>query len=123
MEEVIIKLKDAAALREAIARQECSFWQKLSEVADAYLRCQQKLNQDRPSPPQSTIAFKPAAGEYLNTEQAAKYIGFASGTLTKWRCVGGGPKFRKAGGAIRYKVEDLDAFLANVFPHTSAYRK
>lgn len=47
----------------------------------------------------------------LKTPQAAQYLGLAVSTLNKWRCHGGGPKFLKLGRAVRYRQEDLDAFL------------
>ncbi|WP_420194131.1 helix-turn-helix transcriptional regulator [Marinobacter sp. GH_1] len=47
----------------------------------------------------------------LNTEQAAIYIGLAKQTITEMRVKGGGPKFCKIGRAVRYKREDLDAWI------------
>lgn len=47
----------------------------------------------------------------LTTPQAARYLGLAVSTLNKWRCFGDGPKFLKLGRAVRYRQEDLDAFL------------
>lgn len=57
------------------------------------------------SPP----AIKPAA---LIPRDAAAYIGFAEGTLKKWRCEGIGPEYVKHGKAVVYMVSDLDKFLA-----------
>ncbi len=39
---------------------------------------------------------------WLDTEQAARFIGCTYGTLKTWRAKGGGP---------RYHVDDLDAFV------------
>jgi excisionase family DNA binding protein len=47
----------------------------------------------------------------LNTEQVAAYIGLAKQTITELRVKGGGPKFCKIGRAVRYKREDLDAWI------------
>jgi len=47
----------------------------------------------------------------MTTREAANYLGLAISTLNKWRCFGDGPKFLKLGRAIRYRQEDLDAFL------------
>jgi len=47
----------------------------------------------------------------LNTEQVASYIGLAKQTITELRVKGGGPKFCKIGRAVRYKREDLDAWI------------
>lgn len=48
----------------------------------------------------------------ITTREAAKYLGLSSSTLNKWRCHGGGPEFLKLGRAVRYRFEDLDAFVA-----------
>ena len=48
----------------------------------------------------------------LTTSEAAAYLGLATSTLNKWRCSGDGPEFVKLGRAVRYRPEDLDAFLA-----------
>jgi excisionase family DNA binding protein len=50
--------------------------------------------------------------EMLSTEQAAEYCGVSPRTLEKHRSRGGGPVFVKLGGLVRYKVEDLDAWIA-----------
>ena len=47
----------------------------------------------------------------LNTAEAASYLGLKPCTLEKWRCVGGGPVYRKIGKAVRYTEADLSAFL------------
>lgn len=48
----------------------------------------------------------------MTVSEAAEYLGLAQSTLNKWRCFGGGPKFLKLGKAIRYRLSDLDDFLA-----------
>jgi excisionase family DNA binding protein len=50
--------------------------------------------------------------EMLSTEQAAEYCGVSPRTLEKRRSSGGGPVFVKLGGSVRYKVEDLEAWIA-----------
>ncbi len=47
----------------------------------------------------------------MKTAEAAHYLGLAVSTLNKWRCDGDGPKFLKLGRAVRYRREDLDAFV------------
>lgn len=47
----------------------------------------------------------------MTVGEAANYLGLAVSTLNKWRCHGGGPIFIKLGRAVRYRVEDLDAFI------------
>ena len=50
--------------------------------------------------------------EMLSTVQAAEYCGVSPRTLEKRRSRGGGPVFVKLGGLVRYKVEDLEAWIA-----------
>jgi len=59
---------------------------------------------------QTTTTFKPAT-VVLTVQQAAEYLGLAVSTLNKWRCHGGGPVFIKMGKAVRYHIEDLEAFI------------
>ncbi len=49
----------------------------------------------------------------LSTAQAARYLGLSAQTLTNWRSTGrqNQPAFLRIGGRIRYKAEDLDAYL------------
>ena len=54
-----------------------------------------------------------AAQAWMNTRQAALYTGYAKCTLDNLRHKGGGPKyFQPSANCVRYKREDLDAFLA-----------
>ncbi|NGO53009.1 helix-turn-helix transcriptional regulator [Allomesorhizobium camelthorni] len=45
---------------------------------------------------------------FLNTAQAAFYIGLSQRTLEKMRLTGGGPKYRKHGRYVRYHIDELD---------------
>ncbi|HML92970.1 helix-turn-helix domain-containing protein [Methyloceanibacter sp.] len=47
---------------------------------------------------------------FLNTAQAAFYVGLSRRTLEKMRLTGGGPRFRKHGRYVRYHIDDLDAW-------------
>jgi len=47
---------------------------------------------------------------FLNTGQAAYYVGLARQTLEKMRREGRGPRFRKHGRYVRYHIADLDAW-------------
>jgi len=49
--------------------------------------------------------------KFLNTRDAAKFLGLSAYTLEAWRHRGGGPKFRKFGKAVRYADADLEAFV------------
>lgn len=48
----------------------------------------------------------------VDTEGASRHIGLAVSTLEKLRVNGGGPRFVKLGRAVRYRVFDLDAYIA-----------
>lgn len=50
---------------------------------------------------------------FLDTAQAAFYVGLSRRTLEKMRVVGGGPQFRKHGRYVRYHIDDLDAWSAS----------
>ena len=51
--------------------------------------------------------------QFLNTEQAAKHLGFEPGTLNQWRWRGAGPRFVKLGKFVRYRTDDLDEWAAS----------
>ena len=46
------------------------------------------------------------------TEEAAAYCGSSASTFEKLRHKGGGPVYCKIGRRVVYRVEDLDAWLA-----------
>ncbi len=53
------------------------------------------------------------ASPFLTEAAAAKYLGLAPATLSRWRSVGApGPAYRKFGGAVRYAMVDLDAYAS-----------
>jgi len=47
---------------------------------------------------------------FLNTKQAAHYVGLSRRTLEKMRLEGRGPASRKHGRIVRYHIADLDAW-------------
>ena len=47
----------------------------------------------------------------FRTVKAAGYLDLKKSTLEAWRVRGGGPVFLKLGKAVRYRKEDLDAFI------------
>lgn len=59
--------------------------------------------------------------KYMTPREAAAYLSLSHNTLAKWRCVGGGPAYQKAGlRCVRYSVEALDAWMAaRTLAHTS----
>lgn len=48
----------------------------------------------------------------LDTEQAAEHLGVSARTLEGWRHLRQGPPFARLGRVIRYRADDLDAFIA-----------
>jgi predicted DNA-binding transcriptional regulator AlpA len=51
--------------------------------------------------------------DLLNTRQAAERCNLSPRTFEKLRMTGGGPPFIRLGGAVRYQLEDLDAWIAS----------
>ena len=47
---------------------------------------------------------------FLNTAQAAHYLGLSSRRLEEMREDGTGPIYRKHGAAVRYHINDLDGW-------------
>ena len=61
----------------------------------------------------SQSAAAPVGVRMLNTQEAADYLGLAKNTLEKARLYGDGPYFTKfSSRAVRYAIEDLDAWIA-----------
>ena len=53
---------------------------------------------------------KPARPVYLDSKQAAQYLGLKPNTLAKMRVCGNGPVYRKHGFRVFYAQADLDAW-------------
>ena len=49
--------------------------------------------------------------DLLTAKQAARYLSISTKWLANQRWQGTGPKFLRVGGAIRYRVSDLEQFL------------
>jgi hypothetical protein len=47
---------------------------------------------------------------FLSTDAAAAFLGIAAATLTAWRCLRRGPRFRKHGNRVLYSLTDLVAW-------------
>lgn len=47
---------------------------------------------------------------YLKTPEAARVLGLSPRTLEKHRSCGTGPAYLKVGGAVRYRLADLEAW-------------
>jgi predicted DNA-binding transcriptional regulator AlpA len=48
----------------------------------------------------------------VDTEGASRHLGLAVSTLEKMRVYGDGPPFVKLGRSVRYRISDLEAYLA-----------
>lgn len=71
-----------------------------------YLNKNQKINEYI----SGTAIDKPV---YLTSEQAAEYLGVKHRLMEYWRWRNSGPVFIRVGGRIRYKLDDLEAFIAS----------
>ena len=49
----------------------------------------------------------------LNEYQVAETLAVSVATVRRWRTFGQGPKFLKLGASVRYRPEDLQAWLAS----------
>ena len=49
----------------------------------------------------------------LDTTQAAEFLGLSKLTMNRWRCQGLGPSYVKFGNKIKYKLDDLEAYIAS----------
>ncbi len=47
----------------------------------------------------------------INEREASKVLNIAAQTLRNWRYLQKGPPYIRAGGAIRYKTEDLKSWV------------
>ncbi|MDE2184202.1 MAG: helix-turn-helix domain-containing protein [Alphaproteobacteria bacterium] len=57
---------------------------------------------------------------YLNTPQAAYYLGFSQRTLERMRTLGIGPAFRKHGHQVRYLIDELDRWSVKQERHSTS---
>lgn len=68
-----------------------------------------------PHPPQSDSTGEVKAARDLrlvmNDVEAAEALDVAPTTLRKWRTTGRGPAYIKLGKNVRYRLEDLTAYL------------
>ena len=54
----------------------------------------------------------PKLPEIMNEHQVAEYLNMSVASVRRWRTFRKGPKFLKIGSAVRYKREDVDAWLS-----------
>lgn len=48
----------------------------------------------------------------LNEHETADYLNVSVATMRRWRLLKQGPVFRKLGACVRYRPEDIEAFIA-----------
>lgn len=51
---------------------------------------------------------------FLNTEQAAFYLGLSARRLQTMRSIGEGPRFRRHCRYVRYHIDDLDSWSRDI---------
>jgi excisionase family DNA binding protein len=52
-------------------------------------------------------------GHLFNEHQVAEMLSVSVSTVRRWRLLRQGPRFLKLGSAVRYRREDMDAWLAS----------
>ena len=65
---------------------------------------------------------------YLDTREAAAWLGLSPEMLERYRVRGEGPEFQRFGARVRYQLEDLEAWAtarrwASISPERSARRR
>jgi predicted site-specific integrase-resolvase len=56
----------------------------------------------------------------LTPDEAAKFLEVRPSTLARWRWAGKGPPYAKYGKVIRYRREDIEAFIqGHILAHTA----
>ena len=73
-------------------------------------------------PATSMAALSPMPqARVLRTPAAAEYVGLSDSTLEKFRLTGEGPQFVRIGvRAVGYRIEDLEAWLAERVRHSTS---
>ena len=51
--------------------------------------------------------------QLLNERRVAEMLGMSVASLRRWRLLQKGPRFIKLGSAVRYKPDDISAWLAS----------
>jgi Helix-turn-helix domain len=63
-----------------------------------------------PATPSGVLVAKQL--KHLNEIELSRRWGISHRTLQRWRWLKQGPTYLKVGGAIRYRIEDVEAFEA-----------
>jgi DNA-binding transcriptional MerR regulator len=51
--------------------------------------------------------------DFLTSRDVAAFFQVSVRTVESWRTKGGGPKFFRVEGQVRYRLEDLEAYVAD----------
>jgi excisionase family DNA binding protein len=51
------------------------------------------------------------ARRWLNSQEAAEYLGLKNQTLANWRYLGKGPRYFRVGQLVKYDERDLEEWL------------
>jgi hypothetical protein len=57
------------------------------------------------------IPALPTLPRLVGEKEAAEILGLQVKTLRRWRFAGRGPAFHKIGSCVRYRLDDLTAFI------------
>ena len=49
----------------------------------------------------------------INTAEAAEICCLSLRTMERLRCTGGGPRFNRLRGSVRYRVEEIERWIAS----------
>lgn len=72
------------------------------------------LGSERGKPATSVAAILKPQSDLVSSDEAASYIGIQPGTLEVWRCTKRQRiPFLKVGRLVKYRLRDLDAWLAS----------
>ncbi len=75
-------------------------------------RCSFRRDDRAGNPPATSEQKSEAASSLVDEKRAAEILGVTPQTLAVWRCVGRYPlPYVKIGRCVRYRVEDLEAFV------------
>jgi predicted DNA-binding transcriptional regulator AlpA len=60
-----------------------------------------------PKPTAAKASLLQPGDRFLNTDEAAQFLGTTNPTMNYWRTIGNGPKFYRQGRNVRYLLSDL----------------
>jgi excisionase family DNA binding protein len=82
---------------------------RIAELESTSRRQPEAVVTERPAKP--PFPSKSSEVEMMNEQQVADYLNTSVGVMRKWRLFRKGPRFAKIGRAVRYRRQDVDAWL------------